>query len=194
MRKFVVSLLLAGTIASPAFAQEARPFEGPRVEGIIGWDRVGVEDAGSADGVTYGAAIGYDLQRGNGVFGVEAEITDSSADECTSGVLIATDELCAQAGRDIYVGARAGFTATPNLLLYAKAGYTNGRVRLAYEDGTAATAPDFRIGENLDGFRLGAGAEYALSQNAFIKAEYRYSNYEQGFDRNQVVAGFGFRF
>jgi len=27
-----------------------------------------------------------------------------------------------------------------------------------------------------------------------VKTEYRYSNYQDGVDRNQVIAGFGFRF
>ena len=37
-------------------------------------------------------------------------------------------------------------------------------------------------------------AEYALGTNAFVKTEYRYSNYESGFERHQVLGGFGFRF
>ncbi|MDQ8758016.1 porin family protein [Sphingosinicella sp. LHD-64] len=192
MRKSVVLLLLAGVVATPAVAQDAT-FQGARIEGIVGWDRVNVEGEG-ANGVTYGAAVGYDLQRGRAVFGIEGEVTDSSADECISGTVIAGDQLCAGAGRDLYVGGRAGAAVSRNLLLYAKAGYTNGRVRLDYDDGTAATTSDFNIGRNLDGVRLGAGAEYALSQNAFLKTEYRYSNYEDGFSRHQVVGGFGFRF
>ena len=34
----------------------------------------------------------------------------------------------------------------------------------------------------------------ALGPNTFVKAEYRYSNYEQGFDEHQGVVGLGFRF
>ena len=34
----------------------------------------------------------------------------------------------------------------------------------------------------------------SLGPNSFAKTEYRYSNYEQGFEKHQVVAGFGFRF
>jgi outer membrane immunogenic protein len=33
-----------------------------------------------------------------------------------------------------------------------------------------------------------------LGTNSFAKAEYRYSNYEQGVERHQVMGGFGFRF
>jgi outer membrane immunogenic protein len=193
MKKYLVVALLAGTIATPAFAQDARNFEGPRVEAQIGYDSVDVEGEAS-DGLSYGVALGYDFQRGGAVFGVEAEASDSSVDECVTGVTVATDELCAAAGRDLYVGGRIGAVVSPRVLVYAKAGYTNARVRLDYEDGTAATAPDFSVGENLDGVRVGGGLEFALSRNAFMRAEYRYSNYEQGFDRHQGVAGIGFRF
>ena len=193
MYKSALLLLLAGAAASPALAQDASPFQGARVEGIIGYDRVGIEDDG-ADGAVYGAGIGYDIQRGRGVFGIEAEISDSSADECIGDVVIAGDALCASAGRDLDVGGRAGAAVAPNLLLYAKAGYSNARVSLDYDDGPGSTVADYRISENLDGIRLGAGAEYAIGPNSYLKAEYRYSNYEQGFDRHQVVGGSGFRF
>ena len=193
MRKFVVAALLAGCVATPAFAQESQQFSGFRVEGLIGYDNADIEGEGS-DGVTYGAGIGYDFRRGNAVFGVEAEATDSTVDECISGFAIAGDELCVGAGRDLYIGGRAGAVVSPNVLLYAKAGYTNARVRLDYEDGTSGTTADFSDGQNLDGVRLGAGAEFAVSSNAYVRGEYRYSNYEQGFERHQAVAGFGFRF
>ena len=44
--------------------------------------------------------------------------------------------------------------------------------------------------------RLGLGAEFALSRRTFVKAEYRFTNYEfsSGFNRHQAVMGFGFRF
>ncbi|MBX3560708.1 MAG: porin family protein [Sphingomonas sp.] len=193
MYKSAMFLLLAGAAASPAVAQEPAPFQGARVEGIVGYDRVNIEGDG-ANGVVYGVGVGYDIQRGRGVFGIEAEVTDSSADACVGDVVIAGDALCASARRDLYVGARAGAAVAPNLLLYAKAGYSNGRVSLDYDDGPGTTVADYRISENLDGIRVGAGAEYAIGPNSFLKAEYRYSNYEQGFERHQVVGGFGFRF
>ena len=193
MRKYLLAALLAGTFVTPAVAQETSPFSGIRVEGIVGYDTTDVEDEGS-DGVLYGAQVGYDFQSGGAVFGIEAEASDSTVDECVDDVDVVGDTLCAQAGRDLYVGGRAGAAVSDNVLLYAKAGYTNGRVNLDYEDGTAGTAADFDVGENLDGVRVGAGVEFALGPNSFAKTEYRYSNYEQGFDRHQVVAGFGFRF
>lgn len=193
MRKYLLAAVIAGSFATPAFAQDRGPFEGFRVDGLVGYDRAEV-DEGNTEGITYGAAVGYDLQRGGAVFGVEGEVSDSSADECFTAVVVATDELCAAAGRDFYVGGRVGAVVSPRVLVYGKAGYTNARLRFDYEDGTAATAPDFSVGENLDGLRVGGGLEFAVSRNAYLRTEYRYSNYEQGFERHQVVGGFGFRF
>lgn len=193
MRKYLLAALLAGVAETPAMAQQDEPFSGVRVEGVVGYDTTDVEGEKS-DGVVYGSQIGYDIQSGNAVFGIEGEATDSTVDECVQDVDIAGDELCLQAGRDLYVGGRAGVAVSPGMLLYGKAGYTNGRVAIEYDDGTAGSTLDFEEGENLDGVRVGAGAEMALSSNLYAKAEYRYSNYEQGFDRHQVVGGIGLRF
>ena len=193
MRSIVVAALFAASAAVPALAQDTAggraPFTGARVEGLAGWDRV--QNNGHDDGVQYGLGAGYDFQTGMGLVGVEGEVADSSVRQCAGSRTVADPRLCAKAGRDLYVGGRVGTVVGGNTLLYAKAGYTNAQAKLTSNDGTGQTT----LGKaNLDGVRVGAGAEYALSQNSFVKAEYRYSNYEQGFSRNQVVAGFGFRF
>lgn len=193
MRYHILPAFLAVAVATPAAAQEASPFSGPRLEGIVGYDTTDVEGENS-DGVAYGVGVGYDFQSRGLVFGVEGEASDSTVDECVSDVTLVGDELCARAGRDVYLGGRVGTTLSPHALLYGKAGYTNSRLSLDYEDGTAGTTADFETGENLDGVRVGGGVELAIGSNAYAKTEYRYSNYEQGFDRHQVVAGFGFRF
>jgi outer membrane immunogenic protein len=77
-------------------------------------------------------------------------------------------------------------------LLYAKAGYVNGRVNVAYD--APGSADDFDDGVNLDGVRVGAGVEFALGGNIYAKTEYRYSNYEAGYDKHQLVGGLGIRF
>lgn len=195
MRKYIFAALLAGTVAAPAMAQNAAPFTGPRVEGIIGYDNGGTEERDdNSDGIVYGAGVGYDFQMGGLVAGIEGEFTDSTVDECTPGVIVAGDEICAQIGRDMYVGGRIGTQVGPNSLLYAKAGYTNGRLETEYDDGIDGDAGDYEAGDNLDGARLGVGAELGIGPNSFVKTEYRYSNYEQGFEKHQVVAGIGFRF
>ncbi|MEA3014096.1 MAG: outer rane immunogenic protein [Sphingomonadales bacterium] len=193
MRKYLLAALCAGTLATSAFAQDQGNLGGFRVEAIGGYDRPSVEDE-NASGVVYGVGVGYDFQSGGALFGIEAEATDSTADERRAGFLAAGDELRVRAGRDFYVGGRVGAVVGGGTLLYAKAGYTNARVRIDYEDGTAGTLADFTDRANLDGVRAGAGAQFAIGSNAYLKTEYRYSNYQDGVDRHQLVGGLGFRF
>ena len=193
MRKFAfAAALLAGT-ATPALAQDTDNIGGFHVDALVGYDRANIEDEGT-NGILYGVGAGYDFRAGNAVFGIEGEANDSTADECGTTGAIVGDELCVGAGRDLYVGGRVGAVVGGNTLIYAKAGYTNARVNIAYDDGTAATGPDFAGHSNLDGARVGAGAQFAIGPNSYIRTEYRYSNYQDGFDRHQVVGGFGFRF
>jgi outer membrane immunogenic protein len=189
MRSIVVAALLAASAATPALAQDAPSWTGFRVEGLAGWDRA--QNNGHDDGVAYGLGAGYDFRAGGAILGVDAEASDSSVKQCAGASTAADPRICAKAGRDLYIGGRVGMPVGSRALLYAKGGYTNARVKLTGNDGTGTVGLGH---ENLDGFRLGAGAEYAIGANAFVKTEYRYSNYEQGFSRHQVLGGFGFRF
>ncbi|MEN3747210.1 outer membrane beta-barrel protein [Sphingomonas sp. HF-S3] len=203
MRIALITAALAAStaLAAPAFAQDSAPFTGPRAEGVVGWDRIddGANSGTEAsDGVVYGGAIGYDFQAGGAVIGVEGEITGSSNKQRARGIIAPNDELSVGAGRDLYLGARVGFLAGPNALIYAKGGYTNARLESRYTNGNTTTT----VGENADGWRLGAGVEYQLSNNMYLKGEYRYSNYSRldnsnidiDIDRHQVVGGVGIRF
>lgn len=194
MRAYLVAALLAASAATPALAQDAATptFSGAHIEGIAGVDRLRANGSGKT-GVTYGVAGGYDVQTLSGtVFGIEGEVADASTKDCVGGVIVATDRLCAKAKRDLYVGGRLGFT-TGSTLIYGKAGYTNLRVGASYDDGTTATTTDFSNSRNLDGVRVGAGLEKNLGRVS-VKAEYRYSNYEDGVSRHQGVVGAGIRF
>ena len=191
MRKYVLAALVAGAVAAPAMAQDNAPFTGARVEGIVGYDRTSSDTR--ANGVVYGVGAGFDFQAGGAVVGIEGEASDSTADRCVTGLVVAGDRTCAKAGRDLYAGGRVGALVSPATLIYAKAGYTNARITADYTTATGGPA-SFRLRENFDGVRVGGGVEHAVGRNAFVKVEYRYSNYEQGAERHQAVAGFGVRF
>jgi outer membrane immunogenic protein len=194
MRKFALAaVLLAATAATPAFAQDAADLSGFRVEALGGYETTDVDDEGT-DGIAYGVGLGYDIQAGGAVFGIEAEAMDSTIDECVPGAVIATDSLCAKFGRDLYVGGRVGAVIGSNSLVYAKAGYTNARIGIDYDDGIAGTAGDFTLNDELDGVRFGGGVQFGLGTSAYAKAEYRYSNYQDGFEKHQGLVGLGFRF
>ena len=217
-----IAILAAATsvvaFATPAFAQDDTPFTGPRVEALVGYDIVkagsSVDDDGndnndqSMEGINYGAGIGYDFNAGGMVLGVEAEYMDSTADtDFENGDFEGFGFGNVNANRDLYIGARVGVPVQPDLLLYAKGGYTNAKFDVRSSDGTT----EFNQDIDTDGWRVGAGVEYATSNNMFVKAEYRYSKYEEAeidfdgdipdsdrfdidTDRHQFVVGVGFRF
>lgn len=212
-------------IAAPALAQDAanadapaRAFQGPTVSASVGWDHLrsgstndldGSHTKQSLDGVTYGGAIGYDhAVTRNITLGAEAELTGSSAKwDNNNGVPNTFSLGRVKAGRDFYVGARAGYAVSPQTLVYVKGGYTNARFGLLASDGTVSNYARL----DTDGYRIGAGVEQKFGTNTFARLEYRYSNYSKGefdyngntadsqrfnidTDRHQVMASVGYRF
>ena len=220
--KKISTLLVAGSLAAfsaPAMAQDSSSnFDGFRLQGVAGYDAlkagssvdddVNEDNDQSIDGAVYGIQAGYDFDLGGAVVGLEAELTDSSAEtEFTNGDFEGFGFGQVDAGRDLFLGARVGAKVAPDLLLYAKGGYTNAKLNILSNDGTTEYNEDF----DLDGWRAGAGIEYAINPRTFMNVEYRYSNYSEGevdfdgdlpdsdrfdvdLDRHQIMAGVGVRF
>lgn len=197
MRHFLIAGLMAGAFAVPAFAQDAPPPSGPpagfHVEGLAGYDSAQIYQDNDG-GLLYGIGAGYDFRAGPILLGIAGEAIDTTNRGCIDGLAVPGDSLCSRAGRDLYIGARAGTNVARNVLLYATAGYTNARFRVDYDDGTPGGTNDFGYSQNLDGVRVGLGAEFGIGRNAFIRTEGRYSNYQGDSGRGQVIGGFGFRF
>lgn len=156
MKTFMIAAAaLAVMAATPAMA---RDFTGPRLEVTAG-----VEDASrgvATKDVQYGVVAGYDHQFGRVVAGVETGV-DNVFDR-----------------RNIAVGARLGYVANENVLLYAKAGYSNWKQALA---------------RKYEGLRLGAGVEANIVGPVFAKVEYRHTDFG-AVKTNGGVVGFGARF
>lgn len=223
MRKtlFILAGASAAAAAVPAAAKDGsgdKTFNGPRVEAIVGWDKmqagssVNVDPAASnhksMDGLMYGAGVGYDVDMGGLVVGAEAEYTQSEAKtKLGANDLEGFGLGHVKANRDIYAGVRAGVKVSPNMLVYAKGGYTNAKLDTLSSDGTTELKQDL----DLDGWRVGGGVEMAINPHAFAKLEYRYSQYQKAevdfsgdvpdsnrfkidTDRHQVVASVGWRF
>ena len=217
MKKYLLlaAVAFAGA-ASPAFAQETAPanFTGPRIEARAGWDHsdfgttVADEDfvevaGGDEDGVSYGVELGYDAQVGNGIIlGAYAGVDFTTADHCEN--LGGGDEGCFEIGRNFTVGVRAGMSIGSNAAIFARGGYSNGRVAFQFNEGQA---DNFELGQDLDGFHVGAGVEFNLGGNLYASGQYVYTNYgsidysdddDFGFaletDRHQLLVGIGLRF
>lgn len=193
MTKRIIAVFLGSMLsATPALAED---FTGPRVEAVIGWDqlRFDISDYGEAgrakrSDLGYGVAAGYDmLLSPNLIGGLEAGLNFSDGDyafgDSTTGGSL-------HAGRDLSLAARLGTKLSENALLYGKIGYSNFRTRSTQTIAGTSTSSL----TNLDGVLLGVGAEVAISPRAYLKSEYRYTNYEKGVARNDILTGIGVRF
>ncbi|MFC3213988.1 outer membrane protein [Novosphingobium panipatense] len=182
MRTFAALGLVAGLFAVPALAQ-AQAF----VQAETGLDSLSAA-GDSEEGVYYGVSAGYDMPLSGGMFvGIQGTVADSSTKSCAAA---GAERLCLRTGRDLAAVVRLGTQMGDRSQLYVLGGYTNARLRLTYTDGVNSAD----VGENADGFRLGAGAQYDLSGNLFAKVEYRYSNYEADFSRHNAVVALGAKF
>jgi len=183
VKYLLCAALAAMALAAPASASDEVTY---RVEVHGGWDRVSV-GGGSDDGIAYGLAVGVDIPIGSMAFiGIEGGADLFTTKECF-GSIATFGRFCEKAGRDLSAVARVGVKVSDGIKLYALGGYSNARIT----DSLTTSTFSSKVSANGDGYRLGAGTEIKLGKSAYTKLEYRYSNYEGGYARHQVVAGFG---
>jgi outer membrane immunogenic protein len=201
--KFLFASVAALVVATPAMAQEtSSTFQGgARIEARAGVDDVVLKAGGNSEskvGFVYGTEVGYDYATKSGfVIGAYAGIEGATTKDCFAS---GTQTFCLKAGRNITAGVRAGGVVAGGLL-YAKGGYTNGRVTASFTD-TAVPANNASASGNADGWHAGAGYEMSISAHTFAKIEYVYTHYSVdntlgtsvGLQRHQGLVGFGYRF
>lgn len=203
-RQILAAATLMLAICPAAAAQDTDSGETPpplstgfRVEALVGYDHASFDSVFDGDGLLYGVGVGYDFAVGRMRLGVEAELTDSTADTCF-GLVGFPGESCLRASRDFSIGARVGYAVNPGVLLYGKVAYSSFRESDSFPAAivTPGAPGEMTIHPYRDGLRLGVGSEFALSRRTFVKVEYRFTNYEfsSGFNRHQAVMGFGLRF
>jgi outer membrane immunogenic protein len=88
--------------------------------------------------------------------------------------------------RELTLAGRLGTPIGDNALLYGKIGYANAQVRV--ENLAVSEKRD------LDGVLFGAGAEVRITPRVYLKGEYRYTDYADGYVANNIVTGVGIRF
>jgi outer membrane immunogenic protein len=140
-------------------------------------------------GVAGGIQAGYNWQNGNFVFGIEGDLNLANASDTFAPWQFSNPWFGTLRGR-------VGVATWNNLLLYATGGVAFG--------GLQAQVNALEEDRSHIGWTIGAGAEYALTQNWSVKAEYLYMGYasrsytvtgaDHGFDTNLIRFGFNYRF
>lgn len=134
------------------------------------------------DAVTGGVHLGYNIQRGTIVFGIEGDfelVNGSGDDQDRSGTTNGIDTEWMLSLR-----ARLGYAMGKDLL-YITGGYSYLEAEGVVRD--LATQPD--ISTAFDGWTVGAGWERALDRRTSIRLEYRYTDYDLEVE-NYSVSGY----
>lgn len=185
-----LAIIPACVLAVPCKASE-HPFEGPRA-GV----EVSYEDYGSG---TSGAAVavvaGWDFRLGEAVvLGLDARYTvhgvDGSETTTTPAQLVQTVDVSIEDNWG--VGARSGYAVSDKVLIFAQGGYERlgiDAVRTTRAQGCVppttcqVTRTDFSFDDDM--WTIGAGAEWAATQNLRLRAQYTYGD-SSSYDRNRL--------
>jgi hypothetical protein len=119
-------------------------------------------------------ALGFDFSAGGAVLGLEAEYTDSAAKECFDD-FGAQEQGCAPRSAVTSTSVPEPAHEWPPTAALRKGGLYNARLETPFRaapSGRASTGAS-----SWTGYRLGAGAEFALSPSSFVNAEHRFSHY-----------------
>lgn len=158
------------------------------IDGGAGWldGKLSVPGASASDdfnGGLVGGFAGYNVQFDRVVVGVEGNVERNFNENNYSGVKVGTDISGA-------VRARVGYAIDPAVVVYGAAGWT----------GTKGSIKAPGVGketETFNGYTVGAGVDYALTDDVFARAEYRFNDYGSKnvdgveFDLDQSVVKFG---
>lgn len=109
-----------------------------------------------------------------GSIGVDAPL----GTDAVIGVEVTADNVF-ENSRQYGVDGRVGYALTPQLLAYGKVGYEN------WHD---VNNKDF------NGVRYGGGVQLAMTKNAYLKAEYRRTDYVHNISQDGVLGGIGIKF
>jgi outer membrane immunogenic protein len=139
---------------------------------ILGLDGIG------GDGFIGGGRLGYDLAMGRFLVGVFGEYNWSNIEtELSLSGFPGSPTYTLEKENEWSVGARAGVIVAPRTLAYILAAYTETDYTI---NGPGVVAGrGYATEQTLQGFTVGAGAEYALAGNVFLGLEGTYTFYDE---------------
>ena len=134
------------------------------------------------DGFIGGAQVGYNLQSGRLVYGIEADIQGLAAKDSFSVVSIPPSSTTLTGSNKLNwlatFRARLGVTATPTALFYVTGGLAAGQNELTLNRScrTCFDHPNSSASSSKTsvGWTAGAGLEWAFARNWSVKGEYLY--------------------
>lgn len=152
----------AAPMEEPPLATWAGPYAGV----TLGYGFSGNTDVSGleieTDGVLGSAFIGSNYQFGNIVAGVEADIGYSDVNGSNGG-------FESQSGVEGSLRARLGYVVTPDILLYATAGGAAQDLEVSSAAGSDSNT--------MLGWTAGGGADVKVTENVFVRGEYRYTDF-----------------
>ena len=208
--------LAAASMFGLAAAASAEPFNGPYVGAQIGWqqDKAHTKWTGLVDSGTGASLVGLSDSRNKSAFaggifaGYNAKVDPSivlggEVGLDFGGKSMAVGPIASVKAKNTWSAlAKAGALVTPQTLLYVKGGYENARFDFSNGVNT--------VGNSRDGWSIGAGGEYAFTDNVLARLEYRYSDFGHPSDafraigytdidqaklkRHQVMVGLSYQF
>lgn len=140
-------------------------------------------DSWKSNGVLGGIHVGYNQAFNSFVLGVEGDIEASGA----SGSVDSQYAGAIKTKIDVQgsLRARLGYAMGPTLL-YATGGLAVAHFRTNYDDGVTNDSSS----NTKAGWTLGAGVEYAFTQNWTTRVEYRYSDFGTFTDNPATDSGY----
>ncbi len=215
----VAVLAASGANAADAIVEEPAPvvvapvfsWSGAYIGGQVGYGWAKSKASGdlvgsvSPDGFLGGLYAGYNFETGNGfVLGVDGDVTYN--DQSKHSGLYVDDVAVGNVKTDLRwsgaVRARAGY-AVDRFLPYIAGGVAFGQVKNTIDVGSAWASES----KTHTGWTLGAGVDYAATDNVILRLEYRYTDYgkkdynfdtsyntENKFKTNEVRLGVAYKF
>lgn len=201
MKALVYLAALGITVAAASAPAQAETYNGPYIGVQAGWDRGEISDSinsqpivaeASRDSLVLGGYAGYNHKVADKfVIGAEAGFSgtvDDRARAVSGGGALTIDPRYS-----FDLTARAGYIVSEKALVYVRGGYASQRVRTSI----VTPAGLIRDSNSLDGWLVGGGVEYAITDRVSARAEYRYSDFGNNggqYDRHQTLVGLSFNF
>lgn len=143
-----------------------------------------------------GGQVGYNVQLGHWVVGVEATLSNGDLRDQSVNVLnplpaINSTRLTSDIDSLVTVVARLGYSWDRRWMGYVKGGYASGDVDVRLEIASAVASASASASSRHGGWTIGTGVEYFLTKNVVVGIDYSFINLEDKTYQLTCVAACG---